>query len=144
MFISCPCPVCVHGLSVDTDCPRTVRSCRANCFTDVARLVALDIAWMFHSCCANRFATCQPDANPTASRFASRTSPAIARTFTNHCASHCADIHRCCVRCFPPLLGLCVAAAQMLRRTLRDCCADAARLANRLLRVCDADCFLIC
>jgi DNA repair protein RadC len=59
----------------------------------------------------------------TASRFASRTSSAIARTFTNRCASHCANTHRCCVRCFPPLPRHCVAAAQMLRRTLRVCCA---------------------
>jgi DNA methylase len=63
--VESPCPFHAHArsASVDMDCPRTVRVCCVR--------VALEVAWMFHACCAdccvNCFATCQPDANPTAS-----------------------------------------------------------------------------
>jgi hypothetical protein len=92
----------------------------------------------------------------TASRLANRmpTRPLcdLLRGLHRHLPGHLPTVERtfigCCMRRFPPLPGHCVAAAQMLRRTLRvccvNCCADAARLANRLLRVCQADCFPIC
>ena len=59
----------------------------------------------------------------SAQRTVTRTSPAYARTRPGSYANHCAEIHRCCVNCFPAtartLRGCCPANAGMIRRTLR-------------------------
>ena len=59
----------------------------------------------------------------SAKRTVTRTSPAYARTRPGSYAYHCAEIHRCSVRCFPAtartLRGCCPANARMIRRTLR-------------------------
>ena len=59
--------------------------------------------------------------------------------FTNRCASHCADIHRCCVRCFPATARTLLGSCRLLRRTQREmlrdlptvCFASATRTASR-------------
>lgn len=113
-----------RGLCADTDKLQS-RSRTGRCRTRPGHFTntALAIAWTIRRMLCGLSTGRQPGRCASAKRTASWIPAAIAGTLPGCCAYRCADICRCCVRCFPAtartLRGSCPAIARMICRILR-------------------------